>query len=80
MPGLVGDVHPAVAWRGNRWAEPSLAFRSALTSVGWTVRRNAACLRAQLWPAVAAEDAYLGEVELQPVDAGRGVHRGPQRR
>ena len=35
----------------------------------WTVRRNAACLRARGWPVVEAEERYPAEVLLCPVDA-----------
>ena len=68
LPGLAGLVHRAVAWRGGRWQEPTKALQAALLAVGWTMRRNSECLRAQRWPAVDAESSYPGEVLLQPVD------------
>ena len=68
MPGLVGEVHRAVAWPGPRWDEPNHALRAALKAVQWTVRRNPQCLRARGWPVVLPEGSYSGEVLLHPVD------------
>ena len=68
LPGLVGEVHRAVAGGGRQWLEPNKALRAALKAVGWTVRRNERCHRAANWPVVLAEEGYQGEVLLQPVD------------
>ena len=68
-PGLVGAIHRLVAWQQDAWREPTLALASALRMVGWTARRNAACLRARSWPLVVPEQSYPGEILLQPVDA-----------
>lgn len=68
MPGLVGDVHRAVAWAGEQWCEPSQAFQSALRAVGWSVRRNPECVRAHGWPVVAPEGRYPAAVVLQTID------------
>ena len=68
MPGLVGDVHRAVAWRCRRWQEPNKSLRAALRATGWTMRRNLQCLRTPAWPGVLAEEGYSGVVLLQPVD------------
>ena len=67
-PTLVGVVHRIVASIGARWREPSQSLSAALKSVGWTVRRNTACLRASRWPLLALESSYPGAVELQPQD------------
>ena len=67
-PSLVGVVHRIVASIGARWREPSQSLSAALKSVGWTVRRNTACLRASRWPLLALESSYPGAVELQPQD------------
>ena len=68
MPGLVGETHRSVAWQGNRWCEPSKAFKSALRSVDWTVRRNTASCQIQTWPILSQEKGYPGDVVLVPED------------
>jgi len=68
LPGLVGDVHRAVAWKGDKWIEPSHPFRAALRSVKWSVRRNHACLRAGAWPSIEPEHSYPGDIVLEPED------------
>ena len=67
-PGLVGEVHRAVAWSGSQWTRPNRGFRSALKAVGWKVRRNEQCIRAQKWPTVEPEEAFPGVVVLRPED------------
>jgi hypothetical protein len=37
LPGLVGTVHRAIAWRTPTWEEPTTALREALRAVGWSV-------------------------------------------
>ena len=69
LPTLVGAVHRLVAWQDGEWLEPTPALAAALRAAGWRAQRNAACLRAQAWPAVESERSYPGEVLLQPVDA-----------
>jgi hypothetical protein len=69
LPSLAGCVHRAAAGRAERWREPSAALRSAVKSLGWSVRRNLACSRASQWPWVAPEASYPGSVSLSPVDS-----------
>ena len=44
----------------------SSATTSALSQLGWTMRRNLSCLRAQTWPFVDLESIYPGVVTLSP--------------
>jgi len=70
-PGLMGDVHQAAATvrADGEYVEPTVALRATVSWAGWTMRRNRACLRTAAWPAVAAEDAYEGEIRMLPEDS-----------
>lgn len=65
---LAGVVHRAVSCPGTAWDNPSPPVRSALKALGWTARRNVACLRAADWPRVAPEPRYPGQVITSPGD------------
>jgi len=69
--GLVGNVHRAAATvRGDgRYVGPTVALGVAVSWAGWKMRRNRACLRTAAWPAVAAENAYKGEIRMLPEDS-----------
>ena len=67
--GVAGTVHRAIAWSDGAWREPSPALRSALSALGWRVRRNLECARAQHWPALVPELAYPGPILLEPHDS-----------
>ena len=66
--GIAGIVHRAVACPTTDWREPSVALRSALAAVGWSIRRNLACRRSTPWPRLAPEPKLLGTVFLSPAD------------
>ena len=67
-PGLVGNVHRAMAWVDDCWADPTPALQGALKDLGWYIRRNLDCRRAVNWPQIAPEVGYPGTVLLEPVD------------
>jgi hypothetical protein len=69
LPSLAGCVHRAAAGRTSGWRESTAALRSALKSVGWSMRRNLACARASQWPWVAPEIGYPGTIKLSPEDS-----------
>jgi len=75
-PGLVGSLHRQLAVVGDApWKDPTPALSVALETVGWTLVRNTACLRASRWPALDPEPSFSGLVVLQafpglPVPAG----------
>lgn len=72
LPGIVGAVHREVASWGGAWEEPTVALRTALGAVGWQVERNVVCLRRTSWPFLLPEQAYSGDIRLEPVDCRRG--------
>ena len=69
LHSVVGLIHRSLAWQQDTWVEPSPALQAALQSVGWSVHRNAQCLRATQWPAVSPELPYPGDILLQPEDS-----------
>jgi hypothetical protein len=69
LPGLVGTIHRIVAFQNETWVEPSPSLSSALRTMGWSIRRNTLCLRAQNWPLVVAEPSFAGTIHLRPIDS-----------
>ena len=69
LSSLAGYVHRVVAWRRDRWEEPTCSLRAALRAAGWSVRRNRQCLRATQWPKIDQEVSYPGDVRLHPEDS-----------
>ena len=69
LPSTVGLAHRVVAGMGDTWQELPGALASALHMLGWHVRRNGLCSRAQQWPLLESEVTYPGSVEMQPVDS-----------
>ena len=67
-PGLVGTVHRSMAMHQGRWVEPTAALRKAFERLGWRLERNASALTGGHWPAVVADEAFRGAVELEAVE------------
>ena len=74
LPGLVGSLHRQLAVLGDSpWKDPTPALSLALETVGWTLVRNMACLRASRWPDLDPEPSFRGMVVLQPASPGLPV-------
>ena len=74
LPGLVGSLHRQLAVLGDSpWKDPTPALSLALETVGWTLERNMACLRASCWPDLDPEPSFRGMVVLQPASPGLPV-------
>jgi len=66
-PGHVGSLHRELAMCGDApWKDSTPALAKALKKVGWTLVRNAACVRATRWPVLDPEPSYGGVVVLRP--------------